>query len=93
MCHALLCVKEIHQLMTGRGFRVATSPVVNVNQHFTKMSKIIKKVVFPWKKRRNLLATVSISITFIVYTCILNSQRPCSEEKALQAYHNVVSIC
>ena len=50
MCHALLCVKEIHQLMTGRGFRVATSPVVNVNQHFTKMSKIIKKVVFPSMK-------------------------------------------
>lgn len=44
-----------------------------------------------WRKRRNLLATVSISIILIVCTSILNSQRhgPCSEEKALQAYHNV----
>ena len=46
-------------LMTAQGFRVASlfqnatfgdRAVVNVNQHSTKMSKIIKKVLFPSMK-------------------------------------------
>ena len=33
MCHALICVKEIHQtLMTARGFRVATSLFLNATE-------------------------------------------------------------